>query len=83
MNLIVVLGFNVAFVTSTFGLKELNEDELAQTNRFGEIKSMLFSSALMYLVLAVTLEFIKKTDLMILIIMLTFGVFKIFVRPMT
>ena len=59
MNIIVVFGFKVPFVTSTFGLDGDDGNSFDNPNKFGEIKAMLFSSSIIYFLLAFSLEFMK------------------------
>ena len=70
MNLIGLLGFNIEFITSTYRFKDNGIE------KYANVQSMLFCSAVMYLLLGLTLEYVKS-DILILILISTFGLSKV------
>ena len=75
LNFVAILGFSVQFTTSTFKFKDTAADT------YSDVQAMLFSSAVMYFLVGMTLEYTKRSDVLILTILLLFAALKIGKRP--
>lgn len=75
LNFVAILGFSVQFTTSTFKFKDTAADN------YSDVQAMLFSSAVMYFLVGMTLEYTKRSDILILTILLLFAALKISKRP--
>jgi hypothetical protein len=75
MNFVGLLGFSIQFNTATFKFKETAVDN------YSDIQSMLFSSAVMFLLVGLTLEYTKRSDILIFTLLFLYSALKIIGGP--